>query len=662
MDAMKKIFEKILVCLLGLASFFGVSSCNKFLDVVPDDGLATIETAFNLRSTAIRYLATCYAYMPNDGIPGGDPAMLGGDEMWDLMGRIVTNTSARVPQSYFNIARGYMSAINVFANDWVSMYQGIRCCDILCENVDKVADMTPEEKKQWKAEARFLKAYYHFNLVRKWGPVPVIRESLPIDSDVEAVRVYRDNIDDCFDFIIGLLDEAMPDLPMVNQSNDEFGRITKAICASFKARVATYAASPLFNGNEQESSLVDGRGKALFPSKSEEERLARWKDALTACSDALAVCKEASITLFDKEVVKLEFPITRTGIGYNDTLVTDLTLRNAFYRRWNSEVIWGNTQTNTSSMTIFQQICMPNFSEFTHALGGYKFLGVPMKIAEQFYTKHGLPINNDRDWVGKDLLELKEGTADHSYYLKEGYVTAAMNFDREPRYYSSLGFDGGTWLCKNADVSTSLPAELMSAVECRLNGKHGKTSSEVGPNTGFFPKKLFPYECIFTAQNTFTAWWYIWPIMRLTDLYLLYAECINEVEGPNGMHSDEMFEYIDKIRERAGIPGVKESWDTYSNNPGYYETQTGMRAIIHRERLNELAFESQRFWDLRRWMEAPQEYQKGIYGFHVTSANPEDYYVKTFIAEQNFGLKDYFWPIPVSYIETNPNLVQNIGW
>ena len=151
-------------------------------------------------------------------------------------------------------------------------------------------------------------------------------------------------------------------------------------------------------------------------------------------------------------------------------------------------------------------------------------------------------------------------------------------------------------------------------------------------------------------------------MIRLTDLYLLYAECINEVEGPSGPHKDELFNYLNKIRSRAGIPDVQTAWETYSNSPAYYKTKTGMRDIIHKERLNEMALESQRFWDLRRWKEAPLEYQKGIYGFRFTGSAPEDYYVKSFIAEQQFGLKDYFWPIPTSYIEVNPNLVQNLGW
>ena len=659
---MRKLIIKSSLILSAAAALFGTASCNTFLDVVPDDGLATVEMAFNLRSTAIRYLATCYSYMPQDGTPGTDPTMLGGDEMWDLIGRVVTNQSARVPQSYFNIARGYMTANSVYANDWPDMYKGIRCCDILMENIGSVPDMDDWEKNQWTAEARFLKAYYHFNLVRKWGPIPIIRESLPIDSDIDEVRVYRDNIDDCFDFIIEQLDLAEEALPLVNQSTDELGRVTKPMCAALRARVATYAASPLFNGNEEESGLVDSRGEQLFPSKTDAQKLERWTYAMNACKKALDVCKSASITLYDSTAVKVNYPIVLNNEGSNDTLLTDLTLRCAFYSRWNSEMIWGNTQTVTSAMTIFQQLCMPNFTENSHALGGYRFIGVPLKIAEEFYTRNGLPISNDLEWVGVDQMELKEGTADHAYYLKQGYTTIAFNFNREPRYYSSLGFDGGTWLSKVSTVSTNMHPDDMNYVECRMNGKHGKTSTEVGPVTGFFPKKLFPYECIMTGQNSFSAYWFPWPTFRLTDLYLLYAECINEAEGPDGAHSAELFECINAIRSRAGIPDVKTSWDEYSNNPGYYKTQIGMRSIIHRERQNELAFESQRFWDLRRWKEAPSEYQKNIYGYHITSASAVDYYTKTFIYEQNFGLKDYFWPIPTSYIETNPNLVQNIGW
>ena len=347
-----------------------------------------------------------------------------------------------------------------------------------------------------------------------------------------------------------------------------------------------------------------------------------------------------------------------------DSLKTTLTLRNAFNQKWNSELIWGNTQPNPSTMNIYHKLCMPILNGFTDMLGGYIFIGVPLKIAEQFYTVHGLPIANDSEWANINPMDLRVGDDQHAYYICKGYTTIKLNFDREPRYYASLGFDGGNWLGQLGNFNDLKPEDV-HYVACRMGGTHAKRGNQTGPVTGFFPKKHFPIQATWTGNNTFTGsgtTWYPWPMIRLSDLYLLYAEAINEAEGPNGAHSDDLFKYINAVRERAKIPDVKTAWDTYSNSPGYYNTKVGMRAIIHRERLNELAFESQRFWDIRRWKEAAAEYQKGIYGFDIVSALPEDYYVKKFIYEQKFGLKDYFWPIPTSYIEINPNLVQNIGW
>ena len=653
---MKKIYKRFLQFAATVAVLLVAADCNKYLDVVPDDGIATVDMAFNLRSSAIRYLATCYSYMPKDGAPAGDSAFLTGDELWDLVGRIVSNTSARVPNTYFQIARGLQNASTVIADDWAAMYQGIRCCDILVDNIERVPDMSRTEKDQWTAEATFLKAYYHFHLIRKWGPIPLIRKSLPMDADLETVRVYREPIDTCFNFVLSLLDQAMPGLPVENPSNDEWGRANRAICAAMKARVAVYAASPLFNGNEEEATLVDKRGTVLFPQKTAEEKLARWQYAMNACKEAIDVCNEANIRLYDVD----------NGIAMNyvmvDSLKRTLTLRSAVNQRWTSELIWGNTQTG-SQLTAFEQWTMPNLvkESYSHNTFGYQFIGVPLKVVDKFYTRNGLPTNNDLEWEGVNLMELVDCPEDHSYYLETDYTTVRMNVNREPRFYSYLGFDGGKWLGMLGSYQNLAPSNIIH-VECRNGGFLGKSGTETGPVTGYFPKKLYPIQCRVTGANAATVYWFPWPIIRLTDLYLLYAEAINEAEGPNGPHSEELFQYLDAVRARAGIPDVKTSWDQFSNNPGYYGSQYGMRDIIHTERLIELCFESQRFWDIRRWKEAANEYQKGIYGFTISGSNPEDYYTRRLVAAQTFGLKDYFWPIRTYYLERNPSLVQNLGW
>ena len=659
---MRKIFTEISICIAAAASLFGISSCNKYLDVVPDDGLATLETAFHQRIDALRELGTCYSYMTHEGTFGEDPTLLGGDEIWDLYGRVINNNASRVPSTMFNIARGLMTPENIYANDWVNMYQGIRCCDTYIANVDNVPDMSQQEKLETKSEAMFLKAYFHFNLVRKWGPIPVIRESLPIDANIEQVRVKRDNIDDCFDFILDLLTQAeryMSDVTDPTMDDYPKGRITKYICSAFKARVAVYAASPLFNGNDEEAALVDKDGNRLFPAKDDAKKQERWKTAMEACAAAIQLCEGAGYKLYDTTMVT---------DNINDTLKFELALRRAFTMNAtnelaeNPEVIWPNTQSSKSLMTsgfqLWSVISLLNGTNL--AGGGYGFIGVPLKIAQQFYTENGLPIAYDNTWVGLQPYDLRTGDDANRFYIQPEYTTINLHFDREPRFYAYVGFDGGKWMSGLSNYNNVEEDQILH-VECRMDGIHHKGGNNVGPATGYYPKKLYPYQMTFSSSSIGT-YYFPWPMLRVSDLYLLYAEAINEYEGPNGPHSADLFKYLNLVRSRADIPSVEESWTLFSNSPDYYKSKTGMRDIIHKERLNELCFEGQRFWDLRRWKEAHIEYQKNIWGFNLKAREPADFYQPTFIFEQKFGLKDYFWPIATSNIEINPSLVQNLGW
>jgi hypothetical protein len=279
-----------------------------------------------------------------------------------------------------------------------------------------------------------------------------------------------------------------------------------------------------------------------------------------------------------------------------------------------------------------------------------------------FYTKNGIPIENDRSWDTINPYALRNGDSTERWNIRNGYTTVKLNFGREPRFYAWLGFDGGIWYAgAQAEINNPVPGDLLW-VACRAGGAQQKKGYDWGPLTGYFPKKVVNYKNRQTSATGYSCERYPWPMLRLADLYLLYAEAINELEGPSGANSAEMFKYIDLVRSRAGLPGVKKAWDDFSNAAGKYNTQPGMQQIIHRERLIELSFEGQRFWDLRRWKEASAEYAKGIYGFKVTAAKPEDYYQKILITEQKFALRDYFWPMQTSILEQNPNLVQNLGW
>ena len=148
-------------------------------------------------------------------------------------------------------------------------------------------------------------------------------------------------------------------------------------------------------------------------------------------------------------------------------------------------------------------------------------------------------------------------------------------------------------------------------------------------------------------------------ILRLADLYLLYAEARNEsLSQPD----DEVYTYVDKVREHAGLAGVVESWENFSTVPNKPQTKEGMRAIIHRERDVELCFESKHFWDVRRWKTAMQEVPGAIIGWNIDANSDDEYYTIKVLDNLTFTTKEYLWPIRTYTLRVNTNLVQNPYW
>jgi hypothetical protein len=140
----------------------------------------------------------------------------------------------------------------------------------------------------------------------------------------------------------------------------------------------------------------------------------------------------------------------------------------------------------------------------------------------------------------------------------------------------------------------------------------------------------------------------------------MYAEALNEFAGP----SADVYQYIDPVRERAGLEGVVDSWQKYSSRPEKPATKDGLREIIHQERTIELALEGKRFWDIRRWKKI-NELNVQPRGWNVDGETREDFYNVREVARVpvNFTIRDYFWPIKESDIITNRNLMpNNYGW
>lgn len=628
--------KNILIGVFALIILTVVSSCKKFLDVVPDN-VATIDNAFAMRSQAEKFLFTCYSYMPKDADANANPAMCGGDEIW----RVKNNGGES-----FNIAMGFQNTVSPYNDSyWVDMYKALRDCNIFLENIDRVPDMDPTEKSRWIAEVKFLKAYYHFYLLRMYGPIPIIKVNLPIDAGVSQVKVFRDPVDSCFNYIKQLLNEAKNDLPLTITDPSMYGRITKPIALSLKAMVLVTAASPLFNGNTDQATLKNSNGIQLFNATYSK---VKWDSAVIACKAAVDICQLQGMALY-----KYQSGYQQSNLS--DTMIYQLSIRNSLTEKWNNEVIWANTQSNA---IVIQALANHNMLDpaFSDNIVSTKALAPPLKIAEMFYSKNGVPITEDKTWNYDGRYALKKAGMENKLYIRKDYITASLNFDREPRFYADLGFDGGIWYGQGKyDDKKYLDLFYLMMKNKQL---HSQIDPNLGPVTGYLIKKLVHFQNVAGSLSQYSIISYPWPIIRLADLYLLYAEALNESAGPG----PDVYQYVNLVRERAGLQSVESSWSTYSTNPTKYTTQLGMRDIIHQERLIELAFEGHRFWDLRRWKEATKTLNARITGWDQSQETADGYYRPLSIFNQTFGTKDYFWPIADDNITSNSNLVQNTGW
>lgn len=640
-------FKKNKVYTVLVALIIGLQSCDSFLDIVPDN-VATIDNAFTLRNEAEKYLFTCYSYLPKNGDVNYNIGMISGDEIWK------NNISLPNMPSY-QIANGNQTVGNVFQNVWdgnrngagnnnnYDIYDGIRHCNIFIEAVsdtNNVRDLDSSERERWIAEAQFLKAYYHYYLLRMYGPIPIIDKNIPIEASTEEINVFREPFDDCVTYISNLLDTSAEKLPeSIQDVTNELGRVTKPIALGIKAKLLTMAASPLFNGNPDYAGFVDSKGRQLISTST---NLEKWTKAADA---ALAAIKSA------ESIGSILYYFPQNQFNLSDTTLTKMSIRQALSERWNPELIWSNPNSGTVALQYF---CMvPLSSDYTHTLA-QKILSPPLKIAKMYYTKNGVPINEDKTLIFANDTDLRIGDKDHRYNILEGYKTARLHFDREPRFYANLGFDGSTFY---KDDSPSRSDEDTWVIRSKYNDYAGSNAGVLYNVTGYYIKKLIDRRMSNSTQNPYRT--YAWPEMRLADLYLLYAEALNEASGP----TQEVLTYVDLVRKRAGLKGVAESWSNYSINPSKYTSKEGMREIIHRERLIELSFEGQRFWDLRRWKAAAEELNKPIQGWNYNGIEEVEYYQILTLEQQRFvAPRDYLWPISETTLLQNPNLVQNPGW
>jgi hypothetical protein len=645
---MKSTITNYLTVLVLLAA---VTGCKKYLDVAPDN-IGTIDYAFRMRTEAEKYLFTVYNNLPAFGSTDNDPGFFTGDEF-----AAPYPTARDININLYRIARGEQNVVSPIANYWdggnggKSYFQALRECNIFLENVEKVPDLGEQERKRWIAEVKVLKAYYHFFLLRMYGPMPVIRKNLPVSATIEEVRPMREPVDTVVNYLSALIDEALPGLPakIMNEAS-ELGRITQSIALCIKAELLAMAASPLFNGNTDYASFRNKNGAQLFNQTFSGEK---WQKAADACKAAIEAAEAAGAALY--------YYTPLSGQVMTDSTKVLMNIRAAITDKWNPELIWGASNSMANGIQALSQARLtsgdpsaaPNPPTTNESIRS--MLSVPLHIVEQFYSNHGVPIEEDKNYDHTNrFTRIRTGTDADRFYIKKDYETIQLNFDREPRYYADLGFDGGIWYGQG--LYNDSKTWFLQAKAGQLGARLGASLFSV---TGYWPKKLVHFRNDFGSNSSgYNTIAYPWPVIRLAQMYLLYAEALNEVSGPGA----NVYQWIDRVRTRAGLQGVVQSWNSYSKSPNKPTTKDGLREIIHRERLIELAFEGKRVWDIRRWKKGNVYWNQPINSWDLEQESVANYYRVRQIFTPVFTAKDYLWPLSENAVVVNPNLVQNPGW
>ncbi len=635
---MKRIYTYILLFFIVI----GYSSCD-YLDIIPDE-TTTDEDTYADKHAARRYLYSCYGYLPQSNSSAGSLDLMTGDEV----------ITAFEHETFAAFPKGNYSAANPVISYWNTFFQGLRQCHMLLERLDAVPDLEPDVNKDYKAQLKFLIAYYHYMMIRSYGPVILIKETPNINTTV-ADYLGRTPLDECVEWVSNLLDEAAADLPAIRPTSSEYGLATSVAAKAVKAKLSLYAASPLFNGNaEFYSDFVDKEGVNLIPTTYDANKWVVARDDLKAAIDW---AESNGHALYYKDDYRLDEseanPYPEQGV------VRRMRTGLVDWKSRHTEVLLAETRTEGGYG--IQNKSLP-FVENASAWNG---VSPTWTMLNRFYTKNGLPWDEDPEYNYKTKTQVVTVDESRVDQAMPGRKTILFNLDREPRFYAWVAFQGGYYEVLNSTTSPGYKNDYVdnARVICSflLGGNCGRgpvgilRPGNYSPGGYLNKKGVDPNTIAATSGTTLNQ--YPWPIIRLADLYLAYAEACVEVGTAVDLESAKT--YLNKVRVRAGIPTVEESWNGIATL-----NQDKLRTIVRQERMVEMYLENENFWDMRRWLLAEKYFGVKAQGMNILTDDIDEFATLTTISfERKFqSPTQYLLPIPSGDINRDPQLVNNPGY
>lgn len=670
---MKKIHILLAIALLAV-------SCDKFFDINLKDQ-ATLEDTMSRSSSVRRYLAHLYSYIPRDentrNYEGG--TVLRSDES--------LNAKSQYETYWYKVRRGEYGPDNTNsesnANFWKRYYVAINECTTFLDNVDKDQEDSPELVQQMKGEARFLRAYFYFVLLRQYGPV-IIWGDQASDQNVLAETMDRNTVDENFDFIVGELDKAIEDLAYeVNDSglglslSSNKGRATKGAAMALKARVLLMRASPLYNGQNgtgMYSSLQNHRGEQLFPAYS----AAKWDDAAQAAKTLIDMGRYTLTTVNDA--------------GKSELQNAAASYQTVWFEGWstNREIIWGwwYRAWGDESLGSGCDIAYAAPAGGKIALAGYSLNSPSLKLVDAYpmwetgrypilgYNKTGGMLDLSRPQVDEASGYQAEGWTENYQQTVDVETSWARPFKahnstvgRDARYYANFVPNGFWWPSSTTNSGGPVRFTCYNSGEATAPYSATDACNRVGYVWRRMYKANNPLKNLAADYQSVR---YVYPAFRLAEVYLIYAEACNEKTSRD---AEEAIRYIDMVRARSGLNGLHEAYPEidFGNADGVTTisgvSRTGrewLRWFILQERMCEFAFEGQRHYDMIRWLKAEEEYNTENWTLHITAPTYEESYERVsddYIGGRGvFQSRDYLFPMSTNQLSEMTNYTQNPGW
>jgi len=552
--------KKIVCIMLVFLPVLYTMSCKDFLEKPVTDEVV-LDEIFASKELASKVMVMCYINLPfplpvkniaNVGVNARPYAGVGKatlDCLTDLMQDHIGQVSGPISYYYTGLYNSSMESSNPayvkysFTADL--QWESIRRCWTVIENIDKVpeSEMSQKEKDEFKAQARVIIAIHYLEMFRHLGGVPKVTRTFLTSDGFETERM---TIRQMMDWIAELIDAAADDLPD-NYDNREYGRITRIGALAVKARMLHFAASPLYNDDVPYLNDDVYEANTKFYTWLGEKDNNMWKDALEAADYVIT------------EALAHGYALVKDVPGTTATLNNPYraAFRKAYFEPNNGEHL---LTTRAAGYPQYYALFNNNglmFSDY-HNYGSFN----PMQNwADMFPMNNGFDIDPSMP----------------NYDEKNGYNDQLPNKDRDPRYYESIITNNdifGTaspqrarmWIGGNEFNVNRLCTFGTGSRKFHLGGVGGNVANIGMP-------AVFPY-------------------IRLAEVYLNYAEAVNQWEGSSAAQKELALERVNAIRERVGLPGLPATILADRNK---------FHAAIMKERCCEFGQEYVRWFDMIRW-------------------------------------------------------------